>query len=158
MKRGVFLVLALVMCFVLTACGNANLTVSQVEEAFADVNGTLDMESSGNQVTGFTFTVECRGAGELAERNYCLEAMNEALTKDTNDVKIKHLYAVRAIAAVMSAENLITGEEADFEVENYVNRTLDILCDGDVVQLKNWMIWTEIDAENNTVTISAQKQ
>lgn len=158
MKRGVFLVLALVMCFVLTACGNANLTVSQVEEAFSDVKGTLDMESSGDQVIGFTFTVECLGAEELTERNYCLEAMNEALTKDTNDVKIKHLYAVRAIAAVMSAENLITGEESDFEVESYVNQTLDILCDGKDVQLKNWKIWTEIDAENNTVTISAQKQ
>lgn len=59
MKKVISLTLTLLLCLILCACGGGGiqLTTDEVEAAFDDVDGTLDMKTSGKYVRSFTCTV-----------------------------------------------------------------------------------------------------
>ena len=58
-KKMISLVLVLVLCLSFAACGNkVKLTTIDVETALADRPGTLDIETSGENVKSFTYAIE----------------------------------------------------------------------------------------------------
>ncbi len=155
MKKAISLLLALVLCLSLCACGTAKLTTAEVEQALADCDGKLDMQASGDNVTGFTYTVEGVNADELTDRNYSRNAINTVLGGDTSKITIGQLKVAKAVSPIMSIITLLdSGKEGDFNTEAFTESLLDIMCDGKVAQYNGWEVSAQIDQTSDSIIIS----
>lgn len=157
MKKTISLLLALVMCLSLGACGGTKLTVAKVEAALADCDGTLKMETSGNKVTGFTYTVESINAEDLVDRGYTREAIVTVLTGDPSKITLGQVRVSRAITPLMGIETLFTGDD-DFDADAFVEKILDIACDGKTADYNGWSVSAEVDQENDCIVIAVASE
>ena len=156
MKKKLSLLLAVSMCLCLCACGSSTkLSVSDVNEAFADCDGTLETETSGDSVTSFTYVVEGVNADNLVDREYTLEAIESIMSGDTSKVTMGQYMVSKAVLPVMSIEVLLGGEEENFVTDAFLNRILSIVCDGGTVEYDGWSVSSSVDIANDSITIYA---
>lgn len=154
MRKGLCLFLALILCLSLCACGNTKLTAAEVEEALADCDGTLNLNASGDKLTGFTYKVEDVNADDLTDKSYVRDAVTMLLNGNTQDMTFGQYKVTRAAYAVFAIEALFEGENADFNADTFLEKTLGIICAGNTVKYDSWHISADIDTINDCMTIS----
>ena len=157
MKKLLAFNLAIVLCLSLCACGGPKqYTPAQVEEALSQCTGTLEMETSGDYVTSFTYVVEDVNAEDLLDREYAKEAITAVLAGDIGNITFGQVKVCTAIMPLMSLDVLFEGtSDAEFEEEAFVDKMLDIACDGKSMTSNGWTVTAEVDVENDTITIHA---
>lgn len=154
MKKLIALLMAVVLCLSLCACGNTKLTVAEVEDALADCDGTLNLDTSGDSVTGFTYKVEDVNADDLTDKSYVRDSVTMLLNGNAQDMTYGQYKVARAAYVVVAIEVLFEGNNADFNADAFTEKTLGIICDGNTVKYDNWHISADIDTTNDCMTIS----
>lgn len=155
MKKAVSLLLSIGMCLCLCACGSVNLSVADVTEAFADCDGTLETETSGNNVTSFTYVVEGVNADSLLDREYIREAVEAIMDGDASQITMGQLMVSKAVLPVMSIDVLLGEEEENFSSDAFLEKIIGIICDGNMVEYDGWNVSTSVDVSNDSITIYA---
>ena len=154
MKKVFSVILALVMCLSLCACsGGLKLSAEDVEEALADCEGTLDLETSDNNVTSFTFVIEDVNADDLVNKEYLIEAITTILEGDTSKVTLGQVNACKAVIALFNINNLFTKEDDDSDALALVEKTTGIICDGNTVEYDGWSVSSKVDLNSDRITI-----
>lgn len=154
MKKVLSLLLATVLCLSLCACGGAvKLTAKEVESALADCKGTLNLETSGNNVIGFTYVVEGVNADDLVKKEYTREAIRTILSGDTSKTTLGQVRVGKAISPLMSIDVLLGGDEKEFNSEAFIEKMLDIACDGDSVNYGDWTVYAVVSQKKDSITI-----
>lgn len=154
MKKYIALILVLVLCLSLCACGgSAKLTAGDVKEALADCDGTLNVETSGDNVTSFTYVVEGVNADDLVDKEYSRNAIATVLTGDSSKITLGHLKVSKAISPLMSIDVLLGGNEDDFNSDAFVDKILGIICDGKTAEYNGWTVSATVDQDSDSITI-----
>ena len=153
MKKVLSMILALIMCLSLCACGGTKLTAAEVNEALANCDGILNLETSGNNVTGFTYVVEGVNAEYLVDKEYTREAIEAVLTGDTSQITFGQIKVCKAIAPLMSIEALLSGVDDNFSSNAFIKKILSITCDGKTVEYDGWAVSVEVDHDNDSIII-----
>ena len=156
MKKKISLILALVLCLTLcfSACSSAkNLTKAEVKEALADCDGTLDLETSGDRVTGFTYVVKGVNADDLLDKNYTRKAIADVLSGDTSKITFGQVKVSKAVSPLMNIDVLLGGDQGDFNSDAFVEKILGIACDGKTAEYNGWTVSAVVDQENDSITI-----
>lgn len=136
-------------------CGSVNLSVADVTEAFADCDGTLETETSGNNVTSFTYVVEGVNADSLLDREYIREAVEAIMDGDASQITMGQLMVSKAVLPVMSIDVLLGEEEENFSSDDFLEKIIGIICDGNMVEYDGWNVSTSVDVSNDSITIYA---
>ena len=157
MKKIMSLVLVIAMCLSLCACG-ATLPVADVEEALADCDGTLNLETSGDGVKSFTFVAEGVNAKSIVDKEYTREAITTLMTGDFSKITVGQINASKAIYPVMCIDALLNGDSEDFDSNMFVEDILNIICDGNTAQYDGWKVSAVVDQENNSITITVSSK
>lgn len=154
MKKVISLLLALVLCLSLCACySGKKLTTTDVEEALVNCDGTLNMETSGDKVTSFTYVVENVNADDLMDKEYTRKAIYAMLSGDTSKITIGQLQVCKAISPLVNIEALFESED-DFDAEAFVGKMLSIVCDAKTVEYDGWAVFTKVDQDNDRIVIN----
>lgn len=157
MKKILAVLLTLVMCASICACGAKNITVAEVEEAFEAYDGTLDIKTSvGDNVKSFTFKREAFYVEKLTDKNYVREAYSTGLRLDpkTTFAQSEVVYAIFPLPALLCLlddrfDNVVLGD--------YDEIFLDIACDGKNNKYNGWRVSIELNKDDDTVTYKASK-
>ena len=155
MKKVMSMLMVLVMCLSLCACGGNELTAAKVEEALADCNGTLNMETSGDKVTSFTYVVEGVNAEDLVDKAYSRKAIANVLSGDTSKITLGQVKVSKAIAPLMKIEVLFNGDSDNFDANAFVEKILGIICDGNTAEYDGWVVTAEVDQASDSILIKA---
>ena len=154
-KKTISFVLILVLCISFSACGGkVKLTTTDVETALADRPGTLDIETSGDNVKRFTYTADNINAEGLIDREYSLEAIALLSSGNTSEMSPNHLYVCNAFLDLMCIDGLFRDNEDEFDTLEYVEELLDVICDGKTLQYDGWSISTDVNQDSDSITIS----
>ncbi len=155
MKKTISLLVAFVMCLSLCACGGkAKLTTADVEEALVDCDGTLNLETSGDNVISFTYVVEEVNADDLVDKEYSRNAIAAILAEDNSKITMGQIMVSRAIQPLMNINALLNNDQDDFKADAFVEEILGIICDGKTVEYNGWAVSTEVDQDGDKLTIS----
>ena len=154
MIKTISLILTLVLCLSLTACGAATLTTTKVEQALADCDGKLDMQTSGDKVTGFTYTVEGVNAKDLVDKKYSRKAVDAVMAGDPDKITFGQWKAAKAIAPLMSIDVLLGGDKGNFNSNAFIEKLLGVICDGKTVEYDGWAVSAKADQDSDSITIS----
>ena len=159
MKKLMSLILVLILCLSLCACGGSSkLTAADVEEALSECDGTLNLETSGDEVTGFTFTVEGVNADDLVDKKYSRDAINAILSGDTANTTYGQYKVCKGFLPLMSIEVLFGGNEKNFNSGAFIEKLLGIVCDGNSAQYDGWVVTAKVDQGSDSITISVNSQ
>lgn len=162
MKKNIAILLAFLMCLSLCACGGQNekieftgkkITVADIETALKSCDGTLNVETSDEYVTEFTYVVEDISADYLEDREFTREAFYTILSGDTSNVTGLQIDVAQAFSAVMCIDDLLSEESGTFDIEILVDRVLDIICDGTTANYNGWKVSSKIDHDDDSITI-----
>ena len=158
MKKVLVFVLVAVLCVSMCSCfsGAKKITVAEVESKLSSENGDLDMETKGDYVTGFTYTVEEVNSEKMSDKSYVREAIYLLASENSDQITINQLDACRAAVNVMSVVALLTEDEGDFNAEQWVEDILEIACDGKTAEYNGWTVSVSVDTVNDTATIIAK--
>lgn len=153
MKKFLSMVLTLVLCLSLCACGGpVKLTEEKITNALANCEGTLNLESSGRKVVAFTYVVEEVNAEELVDRSYTYKAVAAATAGKTSQMTYNQFEVVKAFTPLLAIDVLVTGgEETDLDAT--MDRLLGIICDGNTENYDGWKVSAVVDQENNSLII-----
>ena len=159
MKKVISLLLVFALCLSLCACGGGKkITAKAVEEAVADCDGTLNMDASGDKVTGFTYVVEDVNADDLMDKDYCRTAMSNVLSGDTSKITFGQIKVSKAISAVMCVEGLFASEKENSDVSGFVDTILGMICNGNTADHGDWTVSVDVDQANDSITIHANSK
>ncbi len=136
------------MCLTLCACGDGGvqLTTDEVEAAFDDVDGTLDMKTSGKYVRSFTYTVDELDTKNLSDAAYCKTAIYNILSGDTSKITGGQVKVSRAFTPVFCAATLF-GQDESFDASTFIESVLSIVCDGKTVDYDELELWQQVTFE-----------
>lgn len=157
MKKVISLTLTLLLCLTLCACGGGGiqLTTDEVEAAFGDVDGMLDMKTSGKYVRSFTYTVDELDTEKLSDAAYCKTAIYNILSGDTSKITGGQVKVSRAFTPVICAATLFEQDES-FDASAFIESVLSIVCDGKTVDYDGWKLSAQIDWSSGSITVSAK--
>lgn len=157
MKKAISLMLTLLLCLTLCACGGGGiqLTTEEVEAAFDDGGGTLEMKTSGTKVKGFTYVVEGLDTENLSDADYCRTAIYNILSGDTSKITVGQIKVSRAFTPVICAATLFEQDES-FDASAFTESVLSIVCDGKTVDYDGWKLSAQIDWSSGNITVSAK--
>lgn len=158
MKKRLILILAivLILSILVSLFSFRGLTPKKVEKAMEGLGGTLNMETTGNKVSSFTYEVKGVNAEKLMDANYCREALL-LVSSNSGKVTMNHLYATKALIATMSAVALLKNKN-DSNVADYIEEVLAIVCNGKHVTYNGWTLYTSVNIPNNSITISVSSK
>ncbi len=155
MKKFLSLIMVLTIMLSICACGSkAKLTTADVEEAFVDCHGTLNLETSGDNVTSFTYVVEGVNADDLMDKEYSHNAIAAILTGDASKITMGQVMVANAISPLMNIDVLLGGDKDDFNSDAFVGKILGIICDGKTAEYDGWAVSAEVDQDSDNITIS----
>lgn len=148
MKKVISLTLILLLCLTLCACGGGGvqLTTDEVEAAFDDVDGTLDMKTSGKYVRSFTYTVDELDTKNLSDAAYCKTAIYNILSGDISKITGGQVKVSRAFTPVICAAALFEQDES-FDASTFIESVLSIVCDGKTVDYDELELWQQVTFE-----------
>ena len=155
MKKTISLLLVLVMCLALCACGAPKITAETVEKAFESCEGTLELETSGDKVTGFTYTVQGVNADDLVDKSYAREAIASILTGDTSKITVGQIKVGKGLLALMAVEVLFNGDDKDFSSSALVEKLLSAASDGTTLEYGEWKVSVEVKLDTDSIVIKA---
>ena len=154
-KKMISIVLVLALCLSLAACGSkVKLTTTDVETALADRPGTLDIETSGDNVKSFTYTADNINAEGLIDREYSLEAIALLSSGNTSQITPNQLYVCNAFLDLMCIDGLFRDNEDEFNTLEYIEKLLDVICDGKTLEYDGWSISTDVNQNSESIKIS----
>lgn len=155
MKKILAMMMALMMCLSLCACGGtAKLTEAEVTNALADCDGVLNVETDGSNVVGFTYVVEEVNADDLIDKDYTREAVDALLSGKVSEMTFGQFKVSKAFSPLVCIEALLTGESDDFDANTMTDKLLGVICDGKTAEYDNWKLSAVVDQENDSMTIS----
>jgi hypothetical protein len=161
MKRVLVFLLALSMVFALCACGGGGkkLTVQEVEAAYEKSDGKLQTETSGDNVTSFTYVLEDINAKKLVDKDYVRDAVDAVMSGDASRITYNHIRVSRAVLAMMNTLVLLgEGADEDFDSSAFIESILEILCDNKTPEYSGWTVSTKIDQSADTLTITVRSK
>lgn len=154
MKRTFFALLVVALCLCLCACGGAKkLTAQEVETAMAECNGTLNLETSGDQVTGFTYVVEDINADDLMDKSYARDAVMAMASGDTANITFGQYKVTKAFLPLMSIEALLGDDGDDFSATALIEKLLGVICEGNTIRYDGWTVSATVDQAGDSITI-----
>lgn len=164
MKKAISLILALLLCLSLCACGNKvsngrTFTVEELKAAFAE-NSTLEdiqpnFETSGDNVTSFSYVVEDVNAEDLVNKQYVRNALS-ILNTDSGKLTGNHLNVLNAFISVVAIELLFTTEtDSEESYDEFEEKVLEVICDGKTIEIDGWNVSAKIDKGSDTMTVTA---
>ena len=160
MKRILSFVLVLALFLSLSACGEKNtLSVDIVEKEFDGLddiyNGTLFIDASDGIVKEFTYVLKDINGENLLDRTFVNDAVTALVSGDAN-ITSSQMNTAKILPLFMSIELLLVPGEEDLPLDNVIEKMLDSVCDGKKVKYEGgWTVISEVDQEDNTLTITA---
>jgi len=159
MKKVITLFLVFAVCLSLCACGNnknssPKLTITAVEEALADTNGKLDMETSGEHVTSFTYIMEDVNVDDLSDREYTINAINELLTGNQSKITLNQVKVCGPVVATMGIVSLLNDSDSENVSEEYLDMIFDVACNNETIEINGWTVSSQMDLDNDSIIIS----
>ncbi|MBQ7296295.1 MAG: hypothetical protein IJW86_08935 [Clostridia bacterium] len=157
MKKSIILLLTVILCLTLCACGTTqNFSVADLEKSLEGKNGVLNVETSGKTIKEFTYVVEDINAEKLSDKSFCENAFYEVLNGNTMNLTYNELKSMGAFIPLMSIVNLLkNSDDAEFDYRQYTEELLGIVCDGNTQKYNEWSVSADIDVVNDSITILA---
>ena len=166
MKNLIAFLLVIVMIFSLCACGSSSksksipIEVDDVKTALDGLGGELDIETFDDTVSSFTFVINdfvYTSDDFDSDIEECKTDMNDAFfalisNGKTSQLPYKALTGSKAILAFICIESIFDKETDDLNV--LVEKSLRVICDGDLSQHNGWTISAEIDEDNTSLIYS----
>ena len=162
MKKIIAVLLAALMCLALTACGgekSKTLTVTEVQTALKDSDGTLGMNASGDIVNSFTYVVADANKSSIMNRNQYRSIITAILAGNSSQLTYGEYMSAKAFMPLLNINSIFyESEEGEFNANEYLETLLDVICDGKALEYGNWTISASIDAAADTVTFSVSSK
>ena len=153
MKKLLSLLLAVILCFSLCACGaTQDLNVTDLEKSLEGQSGVLDIEYSGKTIKKFTYIIENVDTQKLSDKNFCENAFYKVLSGNTASLTYSDFLSMGVFVSLMSIVNILYSSE-EFNAVQYTEEMLSIICDGNTQKYNDWSVSAEKDEVNNSVTI-----
>ncbi|MBQ4349114.1 MAG: hypothetical protein IJC79_05820 [Clostridia bacterium] len=157
MKKSIILLLTVVLCLALCACGTTqNFSVADLEKSLEGKNGVLNVETSGKTIKEFTYVVKDVNAEKLYDKSFCEKTFYEVLKGNTMNLTYNELKSMGAFIPLMSIVNLLeNSDDTEFDYIQYTEELLGIVCDGNTQKYNEWSVSADIDVANDSITILA---
>ncbi len=161
MKRVISLLLALVICLSLCACGGNKLELDaddvryefkKITQAGLDLD--LDIEESKGKVKSFVCTIDDIDVTGLQDEDYIWEAVDAVQSGDTSRLTRGKVDVASVFVAFMSIDTLLLPEIETRLTDDVVDWMITVVYDGKTVKWNGWKVSAEVDEDNNCVTIS----
>ena len=167
MKKVISILLAVALIISLSACEKRiKISEEKVKEVFATFDGTLNIDGKSDDIAGFTYVLDGVYAEGLAREDYVtsvyLLTLDAMKSGNNGNFTLKDAYAASAIGALLSIDILF--EKSSETNENSVNlgdfldRLIDILCNGGSWTYSNWTVSAKIDVEKDRMIIIAESK
>ena len=130
------------------------LTKAEITAALEEVgaDGTLTIEGSEDNVTGFTYVVTNVNASSITS-DYLTKAINKLSTNPGSITygELKSCYTFLSIAGICS---LFEDDDSNFDSSQFINEIVSVICNGKSKTYDNWTITAQLDKTNDKITIS----
>ncbi len=165
MKRLFSLLVVIILCFSVCACGKKadnsgnkptkTILVSkeELEAGFEGCEGQLDWDTDDDYgMARFRKTIKDINAEKVLDKNFAKAALTVYLQtpSDTNEEQAQVCSAYNGIICL---QKLFEYNTNNFSTEEYIDDLITTVCDKKQVQYNNWIITIEIDTESDRIII-----